>query len=266
MNACEIMDILFSWAQHKDMEQTCDTCKAGDPHQKVTKVAVSMFATPNTVRRAREWGAQLLIVHEPTYYNHWDAHSDEALEIEKRKFIEDSGLTIYRYHDHPHDAVPDFIAAGEWKYLDLPSTAEETGQFDLARLHLDTPITPRQLAKRMEEKLGLRHVRIAGAADTPCDEISGMFGTPGGVFEELKSDQCQILITGEACEWMLGEYARDAAELGHRKALIVMSHIGSERAGMRHIADRMQAQFPELETRYFECGEVYTYCECNDIP
>ena len=113
----------------------------------------------------------------------------------------------------------------------------------------------------VEERMGLKHVRIAGAADVPCTEISGMFGAPGGVAEELRSEQCQILLTGEACEWALGEYARDAAQLGHRKALIVMSHIGSERDGMRFVADRMTQVFPELEIRYFECGEVYTYSD-----
>lgn len=261
MKAFEIMEELFSWARHKEIPDTCDTCKAGNPEQEVQKVAVSMFATPEVVRRASEWGAQLLVVHEPTYYNHMDIHSDEALEVEKRKFLADSGLTIYRYHDHPHDAFPDLIAAGEVRALGLEGEVEYRNQFDLTRLHLKQPITPRQLAKRMEERMGLKHVRIAGAADVPCTEISGMFGTPGGVAEELRSEQCQILLTGEACEWALGEYARDAAQLGHRKALIVMSHIGSERDGMRFVADRMTQAFPELEIRYFECGEVYTYSD-----
>lgn len=261
MKAWEIMDILFSWARVKDMEKTCDTCKAGDPEQEVSKVAVSMFATPDVVRRAKAWGAQLLIVHEPTYYNHWDQHSEEPMECEKRKLIEDSGLTVYRYHDHPHNTVPDIIAAGEFKYLDLEGEIVRTDIFDLSRLYLKQPITPRQLAKRMEEKMGLRHVRIAGSADASCTEISGMFGTPGGLFEELRNPECQILLVGEACEWALGEYARDAAQLGHTKALIVMSHIGSERDGMRYTVDLMREKLPQLETAYFECGEVYTYTD-----
>ena len=261
MKAWEVMDVLFSWAPVKDIPGTCDTCKAGDPEQEVTKVAVSMFATPNVVRQAKAWGAQLLIVHEPTYYNHMDNHSDEALECEKRKFIEDSGLTVYRYHDHPHITVPDIIASGEFKYLDLEGEIVRTDVFDLSRLYLKNPMTPRQLAKRMEEKMGLRHVRIAGAADAMCTEISGMFGTPGGLAEELRNPECQILLVGEACEWALGEYARDAAQLGHTKALIVMSHIGSERDGMRYTVDLMQERLPQLETKYFECEEVYTYTD-----
>ena len=72
MKAIEIMDELFKLANDRDYSNTCDTCKAGNPDIEVRKIAVSMFATPEVVRRAREWNAQLLIVHEPTYYNHMD--------------------------------------------------------------------------------------------------------------------------------------------------------------------------------------------------
>ena len=70
MKAYEIVNDLFSLASRMGDGQTCDTIKAGDPNTEVTKVAVSMFATVDIVRQAQDWGAQLLIVHEPTYYNH----------------------------------------------------------------------------------------------------------------------------------------------------------------------------------------------------
>lgn len=261
MKASELMNELFALAKSRDMAKTCDTCKAGDPDAEISRVAVSMFATPDVVRQAKAFGAELLIVHEPTYYNHMDVHSDDPLECEKRRFIEESGITVWRYHDHPHATAPDIIAAGEMKYLELDGEIEYTDIFDLVHVHLREPMTPRQLAKRMEEKLGIAHVRVCGAADAPCTEISGMFGTPGGVFNELKREGTEILLTGEACEWMLGEYARDAAQLGHKKALLIMGHIGSERDGMRYTTELVQKMHPELDTRYIECGEVYTYTD-----
>ena len=73
----------------------------------------------------------------------------------------------------------------------------------------------------------------------------------------------EIVLTGEACEWKLAEYARDANTLGMNKTLIVMGHIGSERDGMRLLAKRLSENHTEFETRYMECGEVYTYTEEN---
>ena len=83
MKAYEIMEKLFAFSDDRDYSKSCDTCKAGDPNKEVCKVAVSMFATPDVVREASNWGAQLLIVHEPTYYNHPDYQSDEKIECEK---------------------------------------------------------------------------------------------------------------------------------------------------------------------------------------
>ena len=261
MKASELMNELFALAKPFDTSRTCDTCKAGDPDVPLTRVAVSMFATPDVVRQAKEFGAELLIVHEPTYYSHMDVHTEDPIECEKRRFIEESGVTVWRYHDHPHHTAPDIIAEGEMKYMELDGDVEWTDIFDLVRVHLRKPMTPRELAAHLEEKLDIAHLRICGAADAPCTEVSGMFGTPGGVFDELKREGSEIVMTGEACEWMLGEYARDAAQLGHKKALIIMGHIGSERDGMRLTEEIVKRLHPELETRYIECGEVYTYTD-----
>jgi hypothetical protein len=85
-----------------------------------------------------------------------------------------------------------------------------------------------------------------------------ILGHPGGVFEELRNPDVDIVLTGEICEWMLGEYARDAGQLGLRKALLVLGHIPSEKEGMRLLADEIFCQFPDLEVKYFECGEFCT--------
>ena len=261
MNAYEIMEDLFSLSGPLFSDRTCDTIKAGDPNAEVTKVAVSMFATVGIVRQARDWGAELLIVHEPTYYNHWDDHSDDYFEAEKRRLIEASGLTIYRFHDHPHCTDPDIITTGEIQYLGLDCTLEKTDVFDLTRLHLNTPMTPRQLAKHIEHTLGLAHVRIAGAADVPCTSLSLMVGTPGGLEAELLRPGTEIILTGEICEWALGEHVRDAAQLGYRKAILVLGHIGSERDGMKYTAQILKERQPQLDVRYFEGGEIYTYSD-----
>jgi len=261
LKACEIIEELFALANKRDYSNSCDTLKAGNPDIQIRKVAVSMFATPDIVRAAKKWGAQLLIVHEPTYYNHMDEHSDEKIECEKRKLIEESGITLYRFHDHPHCTTPDIITAGQLKAFGLKGTEEYPDGTGFVRIHLDEPVTPLELAKRIEERCGIKHLRICGTRDEKCSVVSGMFGTPAGVFEELKSDECEILLTGEACEWMLGEYARDASQLGHKKSLIIMGHIGSERDGMIYTSELLKKMHPELDVKYFECGEVYTYTD-----
>ena len=261
MKASELMAELFAMAEEWQ-GGTCDTCKAGETEKEINKVAVAMFATPDVVREAARWGADLLIVHEPTYYGHMDEHSAEAQEREKRELIESTGITLYRYHDHTHRTTPDIIFLGQIKRMGLTGRTETTDTFGLTRFYPDEPVTPLELARLIEERCGIKRVRICGVREEKCDELSCFFGAPGGsAFTELKDDRCQILLIGEICEWNACEYARDAAQLGRKKAVLIMGHVGSERDGMVYTADLIAEKHPGLDVKYFECGEVYSYTD-----
>ena len=260
MKAFQIIDKLFALADERDYSKSCDKCVAGNVDAEVKKVAVTMFPTPDVIKQAKEWGADLFIAHEPYY--HCPVADEEPVDVLKRKLIEESGMTFYRYHDHTHYTTPDIIAAGEFRQIGLKGRMETTDVFDLVRFYPDEPITAKELARVIEEKCGIKHVRICGATDIPCSVISGVFGAAGNVsFDELINPESEIVLVGEATEWKHSEYARDAAQLGLKKSLLILGHEGSERDGMVYTADILSDMFPELEVKYFECNEVYTYTE-----
>lgn len=259
MKAHELFEEIINGGHAK--EKTCDIIKAGDPNKELKKVAVTMFATVDTVKKAQEWGADMIIVHEPTYYDHFEEIEDLPVVVAKRKLIENSGITIYRYHDYMHDREVDQIPEGEIYYLGLKGKVEKTPYSASYFFKVDEPITALELANKMEKELGIKRVRIAGTRDKKSTKIALCFGTPGGVFELLCDENIEMVLTGEACEWRLAEYARDADALGMNKTLIVMGHIGSERDGMRLLAKRLSENHTDFETRYIECGEVYTYTD-----
>lgn len=263
MKCIDFLNEIQSWAKREiDPEKTCDTVKSGDPQKEINKVAVTMFATPDVVRSAQEWGAQLLIVHEPVFYEHMDKNLDTFIAEEKKKFIDSSGLIVYRFHDYAHAMDPDVIYEGEMKYIGLPGrcvTEKEHGKFAINNYLLDEEITAKELAEVFEKNLGIKHVRIAGNPDAKGRKISCSFGTPGHLESELAEND--FLLTGEICEWRIGEMARDYAQLGYNKAVLVMSHIGSERAGMMLLTDKLSEAFKDMEFRYIECGEVFSYTD-----
>lgn len=256
MKAYEIMDFLFSKADMTGFENTCDTLKCGSAEKNVGKVGVTMFPTVDVIKKAYAWGADILVVHEPLYYNHMDKYSDERVEAKKRALLESTGMTVYRYHDHSHIARPDMISVGMFEALELEGEYEYEPD-GLVRCYLKNEITPRELASYMGKKLDIKHLRIAGNVDAPMRVLSGKFGSPGGVGRELRNEKSEIVLVGEVCEWADCEYARDAAELGFKKAVIVMGHIPSERNGMQYIADILKKKYPGLDVKYFESGEVY---------
>ncbi len=260
MTAKELLAELKAMAHDPvDETRTCDNFKAGDPERPLHRVALAMFATPDVIRAAAADGADFLLVHEPTFYDHMDRPNDNPLVQEKQALLEKSGLTLARFHDYAHSMLPDLICEGELHDMGLPGRFVRGDYWAVNGFVLEQPMTARELAAHMEKTLGLHHVRIAGSADTPGTRLACCFGTPGHTAEMLAEND--FLLTGEICEWGLGEMARDYAQLGHNKAILVMTHEGSERAGMKLLADKLRVLHPEIEFTYYESGEIYTYTD-----
>ena len=117
-------------------------------------------------------------------------------------------------------------------------------------------------------KLQLRHLTLETATlkdvlrlGVPAGIQNSMFAIGNLVMQELCEKESEIVLAGETCEWAICEYARDAAELGKKKALLVLGHVGSERDGMVRTAELVRERHPDMECKYFECGEVYTYTD-----
>lgn len=260
MKAQEIMEVLYSMETTANYSHTCDTLKAGDPEKEVKKVAVTMFGTPELLKEAKAWGADMLIVHEPMYFvhgDHVDMEKADPIILAKIEAAKESGIAVYRYHDHMHHHVPDMIGMGQFEAMGLSGRFEKGPYYAVNRIILDNPITVRELGRLMREKLGLAAPKMCGALDTPITRISAAFGTPGHLNDELLCDEIDVILTGESDEWSFAEKVKEAGQLGFTKAMIVMGHIGSEREGMRYLADILQKRLPSLEVRYMECGEVY---------
>ena len=238
---------------------TCDTLKSGQGEMEIQGVAVSMFATPEVIRAAGEIGANFLIVHEPVYYNHFDSEIPNSIGREKQALIDRLGLTIYRFHDHPHYAKQDTICEGMMEAIHLPGVLEEREPLKNNRYLLDTPMTAKELAVHLEKQLHIKHIKIAGCTDQKGKALSLAFGAASDVAEELGA--VDFVLTGETSEWSIAEIARDYAQMGYNKAILVMGHIGSERNGMMLVARRLQQAHPDIPVHYLECGEVYSYTD-----
>src|SRR5882672_474793 len=78
-------------------EPTVDTFKDGDPATPVTGIAVTMMATFDVLQRAAARGANLVITHEPTFYDHFDkldATIRRRLPAPTLRVVGDSGLLV----------------------------------------------------------------------------------------------------------------------------------------------------------------------------
>lgn len=260
MTAKEIIEKLYGERTEDVSAESCDCLKAGSPDKEVRKVFVTMFATVGVIRQAMAEGADMIITHEPLYYRHMDDAKSDPVVDAKRELLEKSGITVYRYHDHPHFNKPDIIIEGELRKLKLDGAVIRTDRFGITDIVLNEPKTAAEIAEICRKNLHTDCVRIAGATDIKANMVTFTPGAIGdAVMKELRRPDSQIVICGETCEWAICEFARDAAILGMNKALIPLGHAVSERDGMEYTAEILSEMLPGLSVSYIDCGDVFAY-------
>lgn len=239
-------------------KETVDTFKTGNPDDVVTGIAVCMFADMETLRKAVASKCNLIIVHEPTFYNHLDKTDlleDNPVYRKKIEYINEHKLIIFRFHDHWHRTVPDGIYMGMVDKLGWK--ANQTDQ-SMLFFKFDEQ-TVGGFALKLQEKLKGSQLRIVGDPLMRFTNVALAVGAPGSSshINLLTSEFTELLVAGEASEWETYEYVLDASMMGMKKAAIFTGHIASEEAGMEYCATWMKSFVQEIPITYLENGSSY---------
>lgn len=248
-----------------ETEGTVDNFKFGDESKEIKTVVTCLTATPDVLKEAKRLGADLVISHEPTYYEHADDKGDNMLVKLKEKCVTETGIPVCRFHDHMHHSDNDMISKGFLRALNWDCDFD--GNMTVT---LKAPKTPLEIAKEIQTALDLKHVRIIGKRDGEVTKVGLYLGHRGswGCWDNFRSgvdgENCvQLAVGGEFCEWHEGEPIRDLAQFGYQATGIILGHAGSERIGMKYLADDINEEYAKdgITAHYVECGELYTYVD-----
>lgn len=233
---------------------TVDTVKAGEPCQAVRGIATTFMATVPVIEKAAGLGANLILTHEPTFFNHEDdvefLLEDDVYQA-KRAVLNETGVVVARLHDYPHGLarrVPDpsldpfmvgIVHAMGWERYSEPAhpyrcTIEPTSLADLVQ--------------EFKDKLGIASVRVAGEVEHSCSRVLLLVGAAGirhhiGALKEFPAD---VIVTGECPEWECFSYAADAKALGIDRAVFAIGHQPSEEPGVRRLTGWLHDFLPDV--------------------
>jgi len=261
----------------------CDTWKWGDPETECTGVVTAMTATVEVIRKTAALGANLLIVHEPTFYTSedgagWFEDFPNAVYEEKARLLNESGIAVWRDHDHIHAHEPDGIFTGVLRYLGWEGSARldrDTGSF--AHYIIELPETTLGgLCRKIINTVGLNGVRYIGDPNAKirraaivghlCFGECGIVrkdGTPveyGVQVIRVLEEGVDVILPGEVIDWTTLSYIRDAVQQGRVKGMINMGHLNWEELGMRYAREWVSELLGgEVPVSYVPSEDMYSY-------
>jgi len=247
-------NVTCEWA-----DETVDTFKEGNPDTKVTGIATTFMATLDVLKKAKAMGCNLIITHEPTYYNHLDEtdhFGDDKVIAMKRKFIQDNNMVVFRFHDHIHRTNPDGIYVGMIKQLGWERYRVKTDNGYIFKLNRTTV---GDLTANLTGFFKGSPVRLVGNPNMEFTNVALCVGSPGYMahVRMLERDDVDVVVAGEVPEWESIPYVRDAAAAGMKKAMVLIGHVNSEEGGMMYCAEWMENFIKEVPIHFIEAGDPF---------
>ena len=183
MTIKEVIEIMESHHKNFDPAQpTCDGVIAGDVSKECTGVALTCCPTARVIRQAANEGCNLLICHEPTFFDGWDKTDwleGDPVYLVKKALLEETGMTVYRNHDHLHSDRPDGIFTGVAKKLGWEKYALSDEFMPGCCFQLPST-TVAGVAEPLAQAMGIDGIRIIGDPEMEVERAAVVFHFLGG--------------------------------------------------------------------------------------
>lgn len=208
----------------------------------VRKIAVCLDVTNDTVSKARDFGADLLVSHHPVI---WDPLKSVLSDSPVFRAIQ-NGMSIVSAHtnwDFADGGVNDVLAA----LLGLSDVhrLREEGDLSMPRVgELKVPVPANEFAEVVAETLDTV-VRLS-SPDKMIKKVAVCGGSGASFMRDIAADGIDAYITGDAKH---NDFL-DAAELG--LSLFAAGHYETETVSMPVLMSLLKKEFPDIEYAYLE--------------
>lgn len=257
-NVSTVIDMIISHTGSKPIRNTVDVIKTGDPLSPVKGVVTTMFATMEVLKKAVSMNCNLIIVHEPVFYNHRDETAqfqNSSVYLEKKRFIDDNKIVIFRFHDYIHSIRPDAINYGMTRKLGWQNyvTDNNSERFTIPETTL------KDLLVYLKKIFPGNTFNVIGDPEMKLTRVAFSAGASGSShhYRFLDDPNVELVLAGEVPQWETYEYTRDAISQGKKKAIIFLGHVNSEEAGMEYCATWLKGFIKDIPIYFVPSGPSY---------
>jgi len=256
----DVVDYVFEIAPDpKPPEKTENGLLFGNKDAVVGRIAVMWRPTPKLLAQAGEFGADLIVGHEPLFFGgasqyFWGMPLEEAdkpINQKHRDLLDRFAMAYARFHSNidvvswgmPVELL-NVLGFGEcsldWhKYMPL-------AHIPRTRVH--------ELADRCQERLGLSHTRVTGDLDAVVSKLSPCWG---GLSRGDTGIDCAVRMGADV---IIGGDLTDSAALAADAAgvpVIECGHAHTEMPAMRVLTGKLAERFSSIEVRFFANDEPW---------
>jgi len=253
-------------------EPSVDRIIIGDPDMVVKKIATAWMPYWQTLKKAHAAGANLMVVHEPAFYTHWDLDADKwdyydapsparenyfKLRDAKKAWLEEHEMAIIRCHD-VLDKIPDWgipYAFGQILGFKNEDIVRSKPYYNIYSIPTQPAIEVARYIANKLKSLNQPGVAFYGEENYPVSSIglgTGCISNPLD-YSELEPD-LYIAIDDSIQTWTQTTFAEDSG-----KPLVVVNHGTSEEAGVMALNDHLKKRFAGLDIIHLNEGCTYRW-------
>lgn len=240
---------------------TADGFKAGDANGAVSGIATTAMATVDVLRQAVKAKTNLILSYEPVFFSRADRPAtpggldpEDPVYKAKKKFIDDNGLIVYRFHDRwqarrQDDMVAALAEALGWK--DHAVTGSN-GLFDIRAA------TAEQVVAGIRARLRLNGgLRAVGDRTARIRRVLVHAGSMTTATMWTRYTEADLIVAGEVREWENTHFAADLLTAGEKHGLVTIGRVVSEDPGMRLCSTWIKSIAKEFPVQHFDAGDAY---------
>ena len=231
-----------------EVDRFRDYCPNGlqvEGDRNIRKIATGVTASLSFLEKARDAGADAVLVHHGYFWKSEDARI-AGIKRGRIELLLKSGMSLFAYH-LPLDAHPDLGNNARLGQMLGFSFESRFGDQGIAMLgEIDRPLSLDALEKRVSEKLS-RPPLIVGKKPKIVKRIAWCSGAAQGYLLEAAKLGADAYLSGEISE----QTVHEAEESGI--AYLCAGHHATERYGIVALGEHLASRF-DLEHEFIDTG------------
>jgi putative NIF3 family GTP cyclohydrolase 1 type 2 len=233
---------------------TVDRIVYGNRDRNVKCIAVTWIAYSATIEQAAALGANILVTHEPTFYNRLDLDGIDEITPElgrKIKLLEELEMTVIRCHDVWDLRFPEPGILSSWaSFIGLNEAIVRDGYFAVYEVAPQSALSFAKTLATKTRSLGQSVVGFYGDQERTIRRVGIGTGAASDPFRLFQLGADLAVVADDApnnTAWKAGAWCHDT-----EKPVVIVNHAVAEAPGISALASHLRETFPRVQVYHID--------------